>query len=82
MDPIPDEAGGNVYVANGSYVKLKDIGAAYQSASTEADAPEEPVEPDDENPDETEEEQPKHHENSSHARRHNARRAARRGGSS
>ena len=29
MDPIPDELGGNVYVANGSYVKLKDIGAAY-----------------------------------------------------
>lgn len=30
MDPIPNEEGGNVYVANGSYVKLKDIGAAYQ----------------------------------------------------
>ncbi len=29
LDPIPDEEGGNVYVANGSYVKLKDIGAAY-----------------------------------------------------
>lgn len=29
MDPIPDELGGNVYVANGSYVKLQDIGAAY-----------------------------------------------------
>lgn len=31
MDPIPDELGGNVYVANGSYVQLKDIGAAYVS---------------------------------------------------
>ena len=30
MDPIPDELGGNVYVANGSYVQLKDIGIAYQ----------------------------------------------------
>lgn len=29
MDPIPDEQGGNVFVANGSYVQLKDIGAAY-----------------------------------------------------
>lgn len=29
MDPIPDELGGNVFVANGSYVQLKDIGAAY-----------------------------------------------------
>lgn len=29
LDPIPDELGGNVYVANGSYVQLKDIGAAY-----------------------------------------------------
>ncbi len=29
MDPIPDELGGNVYVANGSYVLLKDIGIAY-----------------------------------------------------
>ncbi len=30
MDPIPDELGGNVYVANGSYVKLAEIGIAYQ----------------------------------------------------
>ncbi len=29
MDPIPDELGGNVYVANGSYIQLKDIGLAY-----------------------------------------------------
>ena len=29
MDLIPAEEGGNVYVANGSYVKLKDIGIAY-----------------------------------------------------
>lgn len=73
MDPIPDEAGGNVYVANGSYVKLKDIGAAYKSkeqeqeASMEADAPEKS-------------EQSEQHENSSHTRRHDARKAARRGG--
>jgi len=31
MDLIPDELGGNVYVTNGSYVKLADIGAAYVS---------------------------------------------------
>ena len=29
MDPIPDGLGGDVYVANGSYVQLKDIGIAY-----------------------------------------------------
>lgn len=34
LDPIPDEEGGNVYVANGSYVKLKDIGAAYINKNT------------------------------------------------
>ena len=30
MDPIPESEGGNYFVANGSYVRLKDIGAAYQ----------------------------------------------------
>ncbi len=87
MDPISDEDGGNVYVANGSYVKLKDIGAAYQSASQAQESSKIPDDP--EGPDETEkedvpdapdEEQPKQNENSSHARRHNARKAARRGG--
>ena len=46
MDPIPDEEGGNVFVANGSYVKLKDIGVAYAknqiAVSEPAVAPEEP----------------------------------------
>ncbi|MBR6902078.1 MAG: phage portal protein, partial [Synergistaceae bacterium] len=32
MPPIPDEEGGNYYFVNGSYVRLKDIGAAYKSS--------------------------------------------------
>ena len=84
MDPIPDEAGGNVYVANGSYVKLKDIGIAYQAAGREQEASEESDttdQPDEDDSDAPEKEDPEYHENNSHARRHNARRAARRGGS-
>ena len=87
MDPIPDEDGGNVYVANGSYVKLKDIGAAYQTSSRAQEPskapnePDEPAESEEESELDTPEEQPEQHENSSHARRHNKRKAARRGGS-
>lgn len=84
MDPIPEEAGGNVYVANGSYVKLKDIGVAYQSASREQEASKKADTSDqseEDDPDAPEKADPENHENSSHARRHNARKAARRGGS-
>ena len=51
MDPIPEDEGGNVYVANGSYVKLKDIGAAYSlnqpqpSETEQTDTAEEKQEP-------------------------------------
>ena len=78
MDPIPDELGGNVYVTNGSYVQLQNIGAAYQSDSEHREDPEESsADPDAQESGDLEEEQ---HENSSHSRRRNARKAARRGG--
>ena len=44
LDPIPDEEGGNVYVANGSYVKLKDIGVAYLKNQAVPEEPEKPKE--------------------------------------
>ena len=84
MDPIPEEAGGNVYVANGSYVKLKDIGVAYQSTGREQEASKKPDtsdRPEEDDPDTPEKADPEYHENSSHARWHIARKAARRGGS-
>lgn len=39
MDPIPDEEGGNIYVTNGTYIRLKDIGAQYGVGKDDA-APE------------------------------------------
>ena len=32
MNPIPDEDGGNFYLVNGNFTKLKDAGAAYEKA--------------------------------------------------
>ncbi|MBQ1509808.1 MAG: phage portal protein [Selenomonadaceae bacterium] len=80
MDPIPTEEGGDVYVANGSYVKLKDIGAAYKAASQ----PEPDQEPTEKPAEEPVEEQPEKEEggseNKRHTERHNRRKAERRGG--
>ena len=74
MDPIPSEEGGDVYVANGSYVKLKDIGAAYKATSqTEPEPDQEPAE------DQPEKEEGGS-ENKRHTERHNRRKAERRGG--
>ena len=77
MDPIPDELGGNVFVANGSYVQLRDIGAAYRDRGV--DTPSERSKPErQEEPEEPEqEEEPA--ENKRHTQRHEERRAARRG---
>ena len=84
MDPIPDEDGGNVYVANGSYVKLKDIGAAYSRGTEPAGPEEQPEAPEEDEPDEQEAESPEkeEHENRRHTERHERRKAERRGGSS
>jgi len=88
MDPIPEEMGGNVYVANGSYVKLQDIGAAYKPDALpqededqveNAGLPADEGEQEAENPEEEESDQ-QQHENSCRARKRNARRAARQGG--
>lgn len=65
MDLIPDEEGGNVYVANGSYVKLKDIGAAYQlnePARTEPEPEQVPEEQPGEEGDRSENESKRHSE--------------------
>ena len=77
MDPIPDADGGNVYVANGSYVKLKDIGAAYKEVieAEESPAPEEENAPEEDDGKEEE-----GTENKRHAERHAQRKAERRGG--
>ena len=73
MDPIPN---GDVYVANGSYVLLKDIGAAYKEQSSQPQ--EEPKEENhEEKPEEETEDEP---ENKRHTERKQQRKADRRGG--
>lgn len=76
MDLIPDEEGGNVYVANGSYVKLRDIGAAYQINEPDKAGQErtEPEQPEEDPPGEEGDE----HENKRHSERHEKRRQERR----
>ena len=73
LDPIPDEEGGNVYVANGSYVKLKDIGVAYLKNQTAPEEPEKPKEPE---PEPEPEEKPT--ESKGHAERKKQRKVERR----
>ena len=87
MNPIPN---GDVYVTNGSYVKLEDIGAAYlekgvqtpSQASGEESKEEETEESqtDDGTPEESgdQEQQEEQHENKRHTERHNQRRKSRR----
>ena len=77
MDPIPEEMGGDVYVANGSYVKLKDIGAAYGTNAV-AEQEKKDAEEEEENPEEDEPVEEESHENERHTERHNERRQLRR----
>ncbi|MBO5569118.1 MAG: phage portal protein [Clostridia bacterium] len=73
MDPIPN---GDVYVANGSYVLLKDIGAAYKEQGSQLQEG-----PKEENPEEKpEEELEEEPENRRHTERKQQRKAERRGG--
>ena len=79
MDPISEEDGGNVYVANGSYVKLKDIGIAYQNGTETSDAPGAPGSnqeetPEEDAPDEEEEQENRKHEERKEKRRQERRR--------
>ena len=69
-----------MYVANGSYVQLKDIGAAYKTVEQITSDPPEQTNPDkgetqQEKEPEKEEEQ---HENKRHTERHEERRKSRR----
>ena len=89
MPPVPEDEGGDFHIVNGTFIKLKDVGAQYN------------VRPDGENPDgdaqdapgegQDEEDAKKaaeggegkedgQHENKRHAERHERRRAQRRGG--
>ncbi len=54
LDPIPQEEGGDYLVINGSYVRLKDVGAAYNEAAQEKPAEDSELAPDE---DSSEEEQ-------------------------
>ena len=74
MDPIPN---GDVYVANGSYVLLKDIGAAYGKPAEEKKEKEKTENPEEEKPEEETEDEP---ENRRHTERKQQRKADRRGG--
>ena len=84
LDPIPEEEGGDLYIINGSCVKLRDVGAAY--AKTAAPQPEKTPDPDEETeeqpetgqPDEGEDGKEEQHENKRHTERHEERRKARR----
>ena len=79
MDLIPHDEGGDDYYLNGSYNKLKDAGAAYQTAQQETE-PSEPEEdtPDEEQPDE-EQEKEEQDGSKNHAERQAQRKAERRG---
>ena len=92
MDPISDELGGNVYVANGSYVQLKDIGAAYKDVSNQElnqqqlnqqhqNQPQlEKQEQNTRNAEGGEEQESEEHENKRHTERKRQRKAERSGG--
>ena len=77
MPPLPEEEGGDFHIVNGTFIKLKDIGAQY---GVQADDTGEEKEPDQE---ETEPEQQsgkeeEQHENKRHTERHEERKRLRR----
>jgi HK97 family phage portal protein len=72
MDPIPEEEGGSVYVANGSYVKLKDIGAAYSLNQPQTEETKE-------EPEETKEKEPEEETNNSEKKRRRSEKGRRKG---
>ena len=82
MPLIPAEEGGDYYFVNGSFVRLRDVGAAYSAAgasqSQPSEQPKQPNQSKEESPKEDlEEEEP---ENKRHTERHNQRKAARKTG--
>lgn len=86
LDPIPAELGGDVFVANGSYVKLKDIGIAYLQKVLSGQQQEEPnkeqtnqSKPEQPKKEEKEETQEEPKESKGHAERKRQRKAERKG---
>lgn len=78
MPLIPAEEGGDYYFVNGSFVRLRDVGAAYSAAGASQPQPKQPDTPKEESPKEDPaEEEP---ENKRHMERHNQRKAARKTG--
>lgn len=92
MPPIPQDEGGDFYFVNGSFVRLKDVGAAYMVNGDNSqnkdsrrggnDGTEEPEkgQPADDPDKEPEEGEAEKTENRRHSERHAQRKAARRGG--
>ena len=79
MPLIPAEEGGDYYFVNGSFVRLRDVGAAYSAAGAsqpQHSKQEQPKSPDPPKEEPTEEEP----ENKRHTERHNQRKAARKTG--
>ena len=70
MDPIPEDEGGNVYVANGSYVKLKDIGATYALSPAQQEEADQTGAPEKEPKEEAEKQPEEETKNSEKKRRH------------
>lgn len=90
MAPLREDEGGDFHIVNGTFIKLKDVGAQYnvrpdgdqeQTAAGEEPEPEQPEEPDTEQPEnKPDEEEEEAHENKRHTERHERRKAERRGG--
>ena len=81
MPLIPEEEGGDYYFVNGSFVRLRDIGAAYSVAGTSQPQPsEQPKQPDPPKEEKKEEPMEEEPENKRHTERHNQRKAARKTG--
>ena len=79
MPLIPAEEGGDYYFVNGSFVRLRDVGAAYSAAGASQPQPSKQEQPKSPDPpkEEPAEEEP---ENKRHTERHNQRKAARKTG--
>ena len=81
MPLIPEEEGGDYYFVNGSFVRLRDIGAAYSVAGASQPQPsEQPKQPDPPKEEKKEEPMEEEPENKRHTERHNQRKAARKTG--
>lgn len=78
MPLIPAEEGGDYYFVNGSFVRLRDVGAAYSAAGASQPQPKQPDTPKEESPKEDPAEEEL--ENKRHTERHNQRKAARKTG--